>query len=220
MTGSTTTSCSSAPTRVLSRLFLFLALSFLSTLTTGAGNSLFGNSNGFLPVDEALPFSFAADNGAVVLSWDIAPDHYLYQERISVSSNTEGVELGEPEFSYTGTDTEDEFFGKVTVFYKPVEARIPVKLPEGLREAELQVTYQGCASAGLCYPPRPGTCSTTPAPATAQIQQQPAAQGAPSHPAAVSSRRKTLPRQQVWRASSPISPLWSLPACFCYWGWG
>lgn len=138
----------------MSRLFLFLALSFLSTLTTGAGSSLFGNSNGFLPVDEALPFSFAADNGAVVLSWDIAPDHYLYQERISVSSNTEGVELGEPEFSYTGTNTEDEFFGKVTVFYEPVEARVPVKLPEGLREAELQVTYQGCANAGLCYPPQ------------------------------------------------------------------
>lgn len=138
----------------MSSVCLFLALSFLSTLATGAGNSLFGNNNGFLPVDEALPFSFTADNGAVVLSWDIAPDHYLYQKRISISSDTEGVVLGEPEFSYTGTDTEDEFFGKVTVFYEPVEARVPVKLPDGVREAELQVTYQGCANAGLCYPPQ------------------------------------------------------------------
>lgn len=154
MTGSRTTLCSNAPTGLLSRLILFLALSFLSTLTAGAGNSLFGSSNGFLPVDEALPFSFTTDTDAVVLSWDIAPDHYLYEGRISVSSNTEGVELGKPEFSYTGTDTEDEFFGKVTVFYEPVEARVPVKLPEGIREAELQVTYQGCASAGLCYPPQ------------------------------------------------------------------
>ncbi|MBL3556575.1 MULTISPECIES: protein-disulfide reductase DsbD [Marinobacter] len=154
MTGSSTTLCSNTPPRVLSRLILFLALSFLSTLTAGAGNSLFGNGNDFLPVDEALPFSFTAENGAVLLSWNIAPDHYLYEGRISVSSNTEGVELGEPEFSYTGTDTEDEFFGNVTVFYEPVEARVPVKLPEGVREAELQVTYQGCASAGLCYPPQ------------------------------------------------------------------
>ncbi|MDX1551079.1 MAG: protein-disulfide reductase DsbD [Marinobacter sp.] len=154
MTGSSTTLCSNTRPRVLSRLILFLALSFLSTLTAGAGNSLFGNGNDFLPVDEALPFSFTAENGAVVLSWNIAPDHYLYEGRISVSSETEGVELGEPEFSYTGTDTEDEFFGKVTVFYEPVEARVPVKLPEGIREAELQVTYQGCASAGLCYPPQ------------------------------------------------------------------
>ncbi len=154
MTVSTTTSCSIAPVRALSRFLLCLALSFFSTLAAGAGNSLFGSGNDFLPVDEALPFSFAADEGAVVLTWDIAPDHYLYQGRIDVSSKTEGVELGEPEFSYTGTDTEDEFFGKVTVFYEPVEARVPVTLPEGVREAELEVTYQGCANAGLCYPPQ------------------------------------------------------------------
>ncbi|PXX91098.1 thiol:disulfide interchange protein [Marinobacter vulgaris] len=154
MTGSTTTPCRSAPNGVLSRLFLFLTLSVFSALATGAGNSLFGNSNDFLPVDEALPFSFTTDNDAVLLSWDIAPDHYLYQGRISVSTNTEGVELGEPEFSYTGTDTEDEFFGKVTVFYEPLEARVPVSLPEGVHEAELEVTYQGCANAGLCYPPQ------------------------------------------------------------------
>ncbi|MDL0429864.1 protein-disulfide reductase DsbD [Marinobacter sp. TBZ242] len=154
MTGSTTTSCSIAPIRVLSRLFLLLALSVFPAITFGAGNSLFGNGNDFLPVDEALPFSFTTDTDAVVLSWDIAPGHYLYQGRISITTNAEGVELGEPAFSYTGTDTEDEFFGKVTVFYDPVEARVPVNLPEGVREAELQVTYQGCAKAGLCYPPQ------------------------------------------------------------------
>lgn len=154
MTVSTTTSCSIAPVRALSRFFLCLLLSFFSTLAAGAGNSLFGSGDDFLPVDEALPFSFTADEGAVVLTWDIAPDHYLYQGRIDVSSKTEGVELGEPEFSYTGTDTEDEFFGKVTVFYEPVEARVPVTLPEGVSEAELEVTYQGCANAGLCYPPQ------------------------------------------------------------------
>jgi thiol:disulfide interchange protein DsbD len=154
MTGSTTTSCSIAPRRVLSRLFLLLALSVFSAITAGAGNSLFGGGNDFLPVDEALPFSFTTDNGAVVLSWNITPGHYLYQGRINVTSNTEGVKLGEPEFSYSGTDTEDEFFGRVTVFYDPVEARVPVNLPEGVREAGLQVTYQGCAKAGLCYPPQ------------------------------------------------------------------
>ncbi|MCL7945816.1 protein-disulfide reductase DsbD [Marinobacter sp. ATCH36] len=154
MTGSKTTSRSIAPIRVLSGLFLFLALSVFSAVTSGAGNSLFGGGNDFLPVDEALPFNFTADSDAVLLSWDIAPEHYLYQGRINVTSNDEDVELGEPEFSYTGIDTEDEFFGKVTVFYDPVEARVPVKLPEGAREAELQVTYQGCAKAGLCYPPQ------------------------------------------------------------------
>ncbi|MFO8140545.1 MAG: protein-disulfide reductase DsbD, partial [Marinobacter sp.] len=120
-----------------------------------SGSSFFGNgSSDFLPVDEALPFSHRTDNGAVVLSWDIAPEHYLYKSRIQVTALTEGVTLGEPEFSLPGTLTEDEFFGEMMVFYDPVEARVAVNLPEGVREAELQVSYQGCANAGLCYPPQ------------------------------------------------------------------
>lgn len=154
MTGNNTASSSSAHFRVLGRVLVFLALSTLSLFASAAGNSLFGGGNDFLPVDEALPFSYTADTDAVVLSWDITPGHYLYQGRIKVISNTEGVTLGEPDFSYTGTDTEDEYFGKVTVFYDPVQARVPVDLPDGVREAELQVTYQGCAKAGLCYPPQ------------------------------------------------------------------
>ncbi|MEP2248554.1 protein-disulfide reductase DsbD domain-containing protein, partial [Marinobacter sp.] len=154
MTGNNTASRSSAPHRVLNRFLLFLALSTVSLFASGAGNSLFGGSNDFLPVDEALPFNYTVDTGAIVLSWDVTPEHYLYKGRIQVSSKTDGVTLGEPVFSYTGTDTEDEFFGKVTVFYDPVQARVPVNLPEGVREAELQVTYQGCAKAGLCYPPQ------------------------------------------------------------------
>ena len=143
MTGNNTASRSSALHRVLSRFLVFLALSTVSLFAFGAGNSLFGGSNDFLPVDEALPFNYTVDAGAIVLSWDVTPEHYLYKGRIQVSSKTDGVTLGEPDFSYTGTDTEDEFFGKVTVFYDPVQARVPVNLPEGVREAELQVTYQG-----------------------------------------------------------------------------
>ncbi|GGC73973.1 thiol:disulfide interchange protein DsbD 1 [Marinobacter halophilus] len=121
-----------------------------------SGSSFFGSGNSdFLPVDEALPFSHRTeDNGAVVLSWDIAPEHYLYKSRIQVSAVTEGVTLGDPEFSLPGTLTEDEFFGEMMVFFEPVEARVAVNLPDGVREAELQVSYQGCANAGLCYPPQ------------------------------------------------------------------
>ncbi len=120
----------------------------------GNSNSTFGGQDDFLPVDEALPFSYTTDNGSVVLSWDVAPEHYLYKSRISVTPVTEGVTLGEPEFSLDGTVTEDEFFGEITAFFQPVEARVQVTLPDGIKEAELQVSYQGCAEAGLCYPPQ------------------------------------------------------------------
>lgn len=139
----------------LNHLFATLAFLLISAQVQafGAGSSPFGNSE-FLPVDQALPFNYTTGNGSVDLSWDIAPGHYLYLERIRVTSLTEGARTGKPEFSLDGTLTNDEFFGETTVFYDPVTARVPVSLPDGVKEAQLQVTYQGCAEAGLCYPPQ------------------------------------------------------------------
>jgi len=136
-------------------LVFFFTLLGLSAPVLGQGTgSLFGGSTDFLPVDQALPFSFSNGPDGVLLNWNIAPDHYLYKGRVSVTSQTQGVTVGQPEFSYQGTDTEDDYFGKVTVFYDPVQAKVPVTLAEGVREAQLEVTYQGCAKAGLCYPPQ------------------------------------------------------------------
>lgn len=135
-------------------LLLTAALGFSVAGYAQSTSSLFGGGPDFLPVDEALPFSFTNEADGVTLNWDIAPEHYLYMGRINVTSQTEGVIVGEPEFSYRGTDTEDDYFGQVTVFYDPVQAKVPVSLPPGTREAELEVTYQGCAKAGLCYPPQ------------------------------------------------------------------
>lgn len=139
----------------LLRLFL---LTLATLLSASAGWASFNNSSlggqDFLPVDEALPFSFTSTESGVLLRWDTAPDHYLYRGRISVSPVTEGVDVSEPAFSLAGVETEDPYFGTVTVFYEPVEARVDLDLPEGVREATLEVTYQGCAKAGLCYPPQ------------------------------------------------------------------
>lgn len=140
-----------------SLLFVF-ALLLAATGTSwafGGGNSLFGGqSNQFLPVDEALPFSHSVKGDAVLLLWDITPGHYLYKDRISIKALDEGASAGAPQYSSPGTETEDEFFGKTTVFFDPVEARVQVNLPDNTREARFEVTYQGCAEAGLCYPPQ------------------------------------------------------------------
>ena len=145
--------------RLLLTLVLVLGLTAPTVAQETSSGSVFGSSgfssdSDFLPVDEALPFSFTNESGSLVLSWNTAPEHYLYKGRVKITSQTDGVILGEPQFSDAGTDTEDPYFGKVTVFYDPVQARVPVSLPEGVREAPLQVTYQGCAKAGLCYPPQ------------------------------------------------------------------
>ncbi|MGO1500542.1 MAG: protein-disulfide reductase DsbD [Marinobacter sp.] len=121
----------------------------------GDNNSFFGGQGDqFLQVDEALPFSHTTEENAVVLSWDITPGHYLYRDRISIKALDEGATAGAIEYTSSGTETEDEFFGKTTVFFDPVEATVPVTLPADSREARFEVTYQGCAEAGLCYPPQ------------------------------------------------------------------
>lgn len=133
-------------------LFLLFMLSTGQAIAAFGSNSLGGQD--FLPVDEALPFSSTTTDKGVLLRWDTAPEHYLYKERIEVTPVTDGVEVSEPEFSLAGVETEDPYFGKVNVFYEPVEAEVALTLPDGVREATLQVTYQGCAEAGLCYPPQ------------------------------------------------------------------
>ncbi|MDO6440594.1 MULTISPECIES: protein-disulfide reductase DsbD [unclassified Marinobacter] len=139
-------------------LYLLLVLLLAAANTSwafGNNSSLFGGQGSqFLPVDEALPFSHTTDGNAVVLSWDITPEHYLYQDRISIKALDDRVGTGAMEFSSQGTETEDDYFGKTTVFFDPVTARVPVTLPDNIREARFEVTYQGCAKAGLCYPPQ------------------------------------------------------------------
>ncbi|SFM51257.1 protein-disulfide reductase DsbD [Marinobacter zhejiangensis] len=133
-----------------------VALSPVKALAFGnQGSGLFSSTGSdFLPVDEALPFSFSSTGSQVTLTWDITPGHYLYRDRIAITTMDDGVIVGPPEYSIAGDSKEDPFFGLVTVFEQPVTATIPISLPAGVNEANLQVTYQGCAEAGLCYPPQ------------------------------------------------------------------
>jgi len=143
-----------APSTLL-LVFALLLTAANAAWAFGGNTSLFGGQgNQFLQVDEALPFSHSTEENAVVLSWDITPGHYLYRDRISIRALDEGSTAGALEYSSSGTETEDEYFGKTTVFFDPVEATVPVTLPANMREARFEVTYQGCAEAGLCYPPQ------------------------------------------------------------------
>ncbi|MCH8497556.1 MAG: protein-disulfide reductase DsbD [Marinobacter sp.] len=139
---------------LMATLMLALAASPANSFSFGSARGSLGGMNDFLPVDEALPFHAGLYEDGVTLFWDIAPEHYLYRERIKVTPVTEGVELGETGFSQSGEWKDDPYFGEMLVFLQPVEARVPVLLPEGMREAQLRVSYQGCAEAGLCYPPQ------------------------------------------------------------------
>ena len=111
------------------------------------------NEDQFLPVDQAFVLSAIADGSdRVLLDWEIAPGYYLYRHRISAKTATPGFSLGEIEMP-AGKKKTDEFFGDVEVYYHTLSATLPVTRPEGASSLEISVSYQGCADAGLCYPP-------------------------------------------------------------------
>jgi thiol:disulfide interchange protein DsbD len=135
-----------------------LLLALLGLACTGAAGAqgLLGpvsNEDQFLPVDQAFVFSAIADGGdRVLLDWQIAPGYYLYRHRLTVKTATPGFTLGAvamPE----GHKKHDEFFGDVEVYYDVLSATVPVARAGNAASFELQVSYQGCADAGLCYPP-------------------------------------------------------------------
>ena len=137
--------------------FLLLVLAPLLTAAAGvdlkqltAGSS--GASDGFLKPDQA--FVLTADSESadrVTLRWQIAKDYYLYRDKVAVSTQA-AAQLGTPVMP-AGKAKHDEYFGEQVVYYDELVVNVPVARAAGLTELPLEVTYQGCAEAGLCYPP-------------------------------------------------------------------
>ena len=109
----------------------------------------------FLPVEEAFRLSAVADGpDRVRLVWQIADGYYLYRSRLKTETKADGVQLGQLVLPAGKTKT-DEYFGTQEVYYGELVASLPVARPAATEAVELplDVTYQGCADAGLCYPP-------------------------------------------------------------------
>ena len=116
----------------------------------------------FLPPDEAFRFGAGADGSdRVQLTWQIADGYYLYRARIKVKTPSTQVQLGAPQFP-PGVVKNDEYFGRQEIYHHELTATVPVARSQGGALAlPLEVTYQGCADAGLCYPPITKSVSLT-----------------------------------------------------------
>ena len=106
----------------------------------------------FLPVREAYRLDGAiTPGGDLRLYWKITEGYYLYQHAFKVRA-TGIASASELDVTFPPALAKtDEFFGDVSVYYG--EADLLVTLPDSTDALTLAVTYQGCADAGLCYPP-------------------------------------------------------------------
>ena len=119
----------------------------------------------FLPVDEAFILSAELDgDGALVAHWKIADGYYLYRHRFAFKTREgAGAQVGAATIP-PGKAKVDEYFGEVEVYYGQARASAPVRA--GGESAEVGIGYQGCAEAGLCYPPQTRWVAVTPAEGT------------------------------------------------------
>ncbi|WP_223453108.1 MULTISPECIES: protein-disulfide reductase DsbD [unclassified Pseudomonas] len=126
------------------RLFLFFAL-LISGLAQ-AGTNPFETKPEFLPVEKAFVFtSERLESGETQLYWQITDGYYLYQKRLKFDGLPAELHPVLPE----GESHSDEFFGDQQVYRQGLELKIPAGAT-----GQIKVGFQGCADAGLCYPPQ------------------------------------------------------------------
>ena len=118
------------------------------------------NEDEFLDPDIAFVLSAgAAGPDAIEARWDIAEGYYLYRQKFRFKAlDGSGASLGEADFP-PGQVKDDEYFGPMEVYYDSVAAVVPVASAAAGGPLDVDITYQGCADAGLCYPPITKTVS-------------------------------------------------------------
>jgi len=134
----------------------------VASQAAGLGD-LFSNKSAaqpkFLPVDEAFQVSSSSkptNNGTrLSINFDITPEHYVYKDQIKLTLPA-GVSAAPFTFSQKPVSIDDPTFGQVLVFDQAnMVATTILSSSNGkaINNAAVTIGWQGCAKAGLCYPP-------------------------------------------------------------------
>lgn len=110
----------------------------------------------FLPVRKAYQLTIEKQDTQLLLNWTVAPGYFLYghQFRVDVTRDQKLLEtsLEKP----VGEIAWDDYFQQdVERFHHDttLTVNLPPQALEGSGTLTISVHYQGCAEAGLCYPP-------------------------------------------------------------------
>lgn len=114
----------------------------------------------FLPPEKAYRYTTAVEGDKIVIKWQIEKGYYLYKKKLGVSlgkdaagTSSTSVQLDEPLWP-KGENHHDEYFGDQEIYRNSFE--VPVAFTTaGTEPAKilLELKLQGCADAGICYPP-------------------------------------------------------------------
>jgi thiol:disulfide interchange protein DsbD len=111
------------------------------------------NETDFLPPNVAFRAGAGIEGTQVKVRWVIADGYYLYKHKIEIVAESPDLVVGAPELP-PGQMKTDQYFGTQEIYTQQVEVTAPyTRTDAGAHPMQIKVTYQGCAEAGLCYPP-------------------------------------------------------------------
>jgi thiol:disulfide interchange protein DsbD len=106
----------------------------------------------FLPPEQAFTYTATADEKNVTIEWRATKGYYLYKKRMGLESATPAVTIGESVYPKAEIH-KDEYFGEQEVFRNTFKVSAPLSGAKAGDTIALKLKWQGCADAGLCYPP-------------------------------------------------------------------
>lgn len=129
----------------VSLLVLIAPLAYVSLAEPLNFDDVPSDAQEFLPVEQAFVFAPKVESGRLTLEWAIAPNYYLYQDRIQVLGDKK--QILPLKFDHPADLKNDPNFGQVKVFHDHLIVTVEL---QSLKSVIL--SYQGCSQAGLCYP--------------------------------------------------------------------
>jgi len=111
------------------------------------------NDNDFLDPDVAFRVAAQIDGNVLHVRWVIADGYYLYRQKMDIQAESPDLVVSQATFP-RGTMKADPNLGPQEIFLQQVEGTASfTRSDAGAHPLQIKVTYQGCAEAGLCYPP-------------------------------------------------------------------
>jgi thiol:disulfide interchange protein DsbD len=131
--------------------FVMRFVLWLFAACLAAGLTSAARAGDFLDPSAAFRFSASEQPGEVDVKFKIADGYYLYRERFAFAVKGGTATLGTVQLPAGHVKFDPTFQKNVETYRQEVDIRVPVQAASG--PFELAVTSQGCADAGICYPP-------------------------------------------------------------------
>ena len=178
-----------------------------------------GQQANFLPMEQAYQVALdIVGDRQLRLYWHIEEGYYLYRQRFDFQLKDADGPIGlETQFPI-GVTQEDEYFGVSEVYYH--FADIYASLARATDRATLTIKSQGCADAGLCYPPRrqvfdvnfaAGTIGPAPGTVGPAADVRPSSKAVPTPMPISATAPKTGDHLDATRHSGGIDPTLTTP---------